>query len=80
MSKTSMVLLRIAGGVIGFLVGGWFFFFGGAFTLARMAPGGNTSVGVEVIIFMFVLAFVLGGIPGAVIGATVTHKLLRQIK
>jgi uncharacterized membrane protein YeaQ/YmgE (transglycosylase-associated protein family) len=78
MSKTTMVLVRIAGGVIGSLVGGWLLFVGECFVVGQMAPDDDTGVGLPVVIFLFALAFLLGAIPGAIVGAMVGKKLLRQ--
>jgi len=71
MSKRRMVLLRIAGSVVGLLV------VGGAVLVALFSclqPGGEDFI----LVGLGMLCSVVLGALGAAVGATVTQKLLKQ--
>jgi hypothetical protein len=87
MSKTRMVLLRIAGSVVGLLAGG--VVLGGLAALAafllvllllRFDSDSGDSPGFEGVLALLVvgLGCLVGGTMGAAEGATITQKLLRQ--
>ena len=76
MSKTTMVLLRIAGSVVGSLVVGFLLYLWGRGEIAGIIDWNN-----EDYLFAMVITFggpVFGAIIGAPLGATAMQKLLRQ--
>jgi hypothetical protein len=76
MSKTSAVLWRIAGGVIGSLVVGFLLYLWGREEIAGIVDWNN-----EDYLLAMVITFggpVFGAIIGAPLGATAMQKLLRQ--
>jgi MFS family permease len=77
MSKTRMVLLTIAGSVVGLLVGGVLLYVGACAVIAGTANGNEDYALMAVIIFGPV-GFLVGAIVGAAAGATVVQKVLRQ--
>ena len=77
MSETRIVLLRIAGSVVGLLVGGVLGYIAAVFVVAGMANG-NEDAGFCYSILLWPPGFLLGATIGAAVGATVVQKVLRQ--
>jgi len=79
MSKTSMVLLRIAGSVVGLLVSGLVGGALGALVAIRFFQiPGHPDQSSGFFLVLVVLGFFVGGTMGAAGGATIAQKLLRH--
>jgi hypothetical protein len=77
MSKTSTVGQRIAGSVVGLLVGGVLGYIAAVFVVAGMANG-NEDAGFCYSILLCPPGSLLGATIGAAVGATIMQKVLRQ--
>ena len=77
MSRTRMVLLRIAGSVVGLLAGGVLLYLGACAVVAGTIDTDNDAAFIAFVIYGST-GFLVGVIIGAAAGATVTQKVLKQ--
>jgi hypothetical protein len=77
MSKTLMVLLRIAGSVVGLLAGGVLLFWGVCALIAG-TTNGNEDAALIGVILLGPVGFLAGTPLGAAVGATIMQKVLRH--